>query len=132
MSQSHEFDEGGTLVHAMMEALSPRSTNILPKPKADPMTKVSAKDAPPQKARPSKNHAPPPPAIVHEPEEGGEEYITGRFLGKGGFAVCYEGKLARNNRVYAMKVVKSEMNQKKMEEKVCNNTMKETGVLCTF
>ncbi|KKZ63109.1 hypothetical protein EMCG_02486 [[Emmonsia] crescens] len=100
-----------------MEALSPRSTNILPKPKADPMTKASAKDAPPQKARPSKNHAPPPPAIVREPEEGGEEYITGRFLGKGGFAVCYEGRLARNNRVYAMKVVKSEMNQKKMEEK---------------
>ncbi|OJD19954.1 PLK protein kinase [Emergomyces pasteurianus Ep9510] len=100
-----------------MEALSPRSTNILPKPKTDPMTKASAKDVPPQKARPSKNHAPPPPPTVHEPEDGGEEYITGRFLGKGGFAVCYEGRLARNNRVFAMKVVKSEMNQKKMEEK---------------
>ncbi|OAX81111.1 PLK protein kinase [Emergomyces africanus] len=100
-----------------MEALSPRSTNILPKPKTDPMKKTSANDAPPQKARPSKNHAPPPPPTVHEPEDGGEEYITGRFLGKGGFAVCYEGRLARNNRVYAMKVVKSEMNQKKMEEK---------------
>ncbi|EEH46924.1 PLK/PLK1 protein kinase [Paracoccidioides brasiliensis Pb18] len=100
-----------------MEALSPRSTNILPKPKVDPMKKTSVKDAPPQKARPSKHHAPPPPPIIREPEDGGEEYITGKFLGKGGFAVCYEGKLARNERVYAMKVVKSEMNQKKMEEK---------------
>ncbi|PGH14736.1 PLK protein kinase [Helicocarpus griseus UAMH5409] len=101
-----------------MEALSPRSTNILPKPKTEPMKKASVKEAPPQKAaRPSKNHAPPPPAVVHEPEDGGEQYITGKFLGKGGFAVCYEGRLARNNKVYAMKVVKSEMNQKKMEEK---------------
>ncbi|OAT00614.1 PLK protein kinase, variant [Blastomyces dermatitidis ER-3] len=100
-----------------MEALSPRSTNILSKPKTDPIMKASAKDAPPQKARSAKNHAPPPPATVREPEDGGEEYITGKFLGKGGFAVCYEGRLARNNRVYAMKVVKSEMNQRKMEEK---------------
>ncbi|PGH10369.1 PLK protein kinase [Blastomyces parvus] len=100
-----------------MEALSPRSTNIFPKPKTGPMMKASAKDAPPQKARSAKNHAPPPPATVREPRDGGEEYITGKFLGKGGFAVCYEGRLARNNRIYAMKVVKSEMNQKKMEEK---------------
>ncbi|EEH07142.1 serine/threonine-protein kinase plo1 [Histoplasma capsulatum G186AR] len=81
------------------------------------MTKAGAEDAQPQKARSAKNHAPPPPPTVREPEEGGEEYITGKFLGKGGFAVCYEGRLARSNKVYAMKVVKSEMNQKKMEEK---------------
>lgn len=110
-----------------MEALSPRSTNILPKPKTDPMTKAGAEDAQPQKARSAKNHAPPPPPTVREPEEGGEEYITGKFLGKGGFAVCYEGRLARSNKVYAMKVVKSEMNQKKMEEKVWT---KDTLVTC--
>ncbi|KAK2737634.1 Cell cycle serine/threonine-protein kinase cdc5/MSD2 [Onygenales sp. PD_40] len=100
-----------------MEALSPRSTNILPKPKTEPMKKTTVKDLPPQKAAPSKNHAPPPPAIVREPADGGEEYMTGKFLGKGGFAVCYEGRLARNDKIYAMKVVKSEMHQKKMLEK---------------
>lgn len=72
-----------------------------------------------QKASTSKNHADPPPSIVPEPEEGGERYSIGGFLGKGGFAVCYEGTLARNGRVFAMKVVKSHMPQKKMEEKVC-------------
>ncbi|PGH26757.1 PLK protein kinase [Polytolypa hystricis UAMH7299] len=101
-----------------MEALSPRSTNIPPKPKADISKKAGARDAPAAaKTASSKYHAPPPPALVREPVGDGEEYITGRFLGKGGFAVCYEGRLARNDRVFAMKVVKSEMNLKKMEEK---------------
>lgn len=71
-----------------------------------------------QKTSTSKNHADPPPSIVTEPEEGGERYSMGAFLGKGGFAVCYEGTLARNGRVFAMKVVRSQMPQKKMEEKV--------------
>jgi hypothetical protein len=70
------------------------------------------------KSSSAKNHAEPPPSIVSEPEDGGERYSIGAFLGKGGFAVCYEGALARNGRVYAMKVVKSQMPQKKMEEKV--------------
>jgi hypothetical protein len=105
-----------------MEALSPRSTNQLIKPKLAMDRKALEKNvAPPsnqQKSAPSKNHADPPPPIVTEPEDGGEQYSMGGFLGKGGFAVCYEGTLARNGRVYAMKVVKSEMPQKKMEEKV--------------
>lgn len=74
-----------------------------------------------QKSSSSKNHADPPPPLVPEPEDGGERYAIGGFLGKGGFAVCYEGTLARNNRVYAMKVVRSHMPQKKMEEKVINS-----------
>ncbi|KAI5287605.1 Cell cycle serine/threonine-protein kinase cdc5/MSD2 [Ascosphaera acerosa] len=64
-----------------------------------------------------KPHAPPPPPVVREPTDEGEEYITGRFLGKGGFAICYEGRLMRNSRVFALKVVKSEMTQRKMAEK---------------
>lgn len=71
-----------------------------------------------QKTSSSKNHADPPPPIVTEPEDGGERYSMGAFLGKGGFAVCYEGRLSRNGRVFAMKVVRSQMPQKKMEEKV--------------
>ncbi|KAJ5887238.1 hypothetical protein N7504_011285 [Penicillium tannophilum] len=102
----------------MMEALSPRSTNQMIKPKAVMDRKIVNKPAAAagQKAS-SKNHADPPPPLVPEPAEGGERYAIGAFLGKGGFAVCYEGTLARNGRVYAMKVVKSQMPQKKMEEK---------------
>ncbi|RAL07272.1 CDC5/polo family serine/threonine-protein kinase [Aspergillus homomorphus CBS 101889] len=105
----------------MMEALSPRSTNQVIKPKVSMERKVLDKNAAAaaaaQKASSSKNHAPPPPSLVVEPEEDGEQYSTGGFLGKGGFAICYEGTLLRNGRVFAMKVVRSEMAQKKMQEK---------------
>ncbi|KAL1969222.1 hypothetical protein VTN77DRAFT_476 [Rasamsonia byssochlamydoides] len=106
-----------------MEALSPRSTNLplkqktsATRQKVDPNAPAPAA-APAPKTAPSKIHAPPPPAIVTEPGEDGERYATGAFLGKGGFAVCYEGKLLRNGRVFALKVVRSEMHQKKMAEK---------------
>lgn len=102
-----------------MEPLSPRSTNIPPKPKVEGAKKLSVKTNPAQKQSSShRHHATPPPPEVKEPGPCGEEYEIGSFLGKGGFAVCYEGKLARNGRIFAMKVVKSEMQQKKMEEKV--------------
>ncbi|KAJ5781196.1 hypothetical protein N7457_006356 [Penicillium paradoxum] len=105
-----------------MEALSPRSTNQMIKPKLAMDRKAYEKNlAPPsnqqQKLATSKSYADPPPPVVTEPEDGGERYSIGAFLGKGGFAVCYEGSLARNGRVYAMKVVKSQMPQRKMEEK---------------
>ncbi|WEW59303.1 Cell cycle serine/threonine-protein kinase cdc5/MSD2 [Emydomyces testavorans] len=100
-----------------MAALSPRSTNILPKPKLDQVKRPTQKELPASKAPPSKSHAPPPPGIVREPGNG-EQYITGKFLGRGGFAVCYEGKLNRNGRLFAMKVVRSDMPQRKMAEKV--------------
>ncbi|KAL3478941.1 hypothetical protein BJX99DRAFT_93640 [Aspergillus californicus] len=104
-----------------MDALSPRSTNQVIKPKASMEGKVLHKNAvaanAAQKTASAKNHAPPPPALVSEPGDDGERYTTGAFLGKGGFAICYEGTLLRNGRVFAMKVVKSEMEQKKMQEK---------------
>ncbi|XRM44956.1 Cell cycle serine/threonine-protein kinase cdc5/MSD2 [Aspergillus tubingensis] len=104
-----------------MEALSPRSTNQIVKPKISMERKVLDKNAAAaaaaQKASSSKNHAPPPPSLILEPEEDGERYSTGAFLGKGGFAICYEGTLLRTGRVFAMKVVRSEMAQKKMQEK---------------
>ncbi|RHZ47813.1 CDC5/polo family serine/threonine-protein kinase [Aspergillus thermomutatus] len=81
------------------------------------LDKNAAAAAAAQKAASSKIHASPPPSLVVEPEEGGERYSTGAFLGKGGFAICYEGTLLRNGRVFAMKVVRSEMGQKKMQEK---------------
>ena len=126
-----------------MEPLSPRSTNILPKPKPEPTKSAPAKPMPTDKPAPTekprqqknqKEHAPSPPQVVREPGKNGELYTTGEFLGKGGFAICYQGELARNNRVFAMKVVKSEMPQRKMQDKVRirNDTHKHCIQLCTL
>lgn len=103
-----------------MEALSPRDINAqirvkpsAPKQKAPP-AKLSQKE---------KDHPAPPPEEVREPpssdRKNGAIYKTGRLLGKGGFAICYEGQLAGTKRKYALKIVKSYMPQKKMEQKVC-------------
>jgi hypothetical protein len=39
------------------------------------------------------------------------------MLGKGGFAICYEGQLLGKKKKYALKIVKSKM-PTKMEQKV--------------
>ncbi|KAH6671269.1 hypothetical protein B0J14DRAFT_91639 [Halenospora varia] len=100
-----------------MEALSPRDVNahlrkqVATKPKTQ-ATKPVGKE---------KDHPPPPPADVHEPpssdRKDGAVYRTGKLLGKGGFAICYEGRLAGTRQLYALKIVKSHMPQKKMEQK---------------
>ena len=102
-----------------MEALSPRDTNAHLRAKQPaqklkpPVPKVSQKE---------KDHPPPPPAEVREPpcsdRRNGATYMTGKCLGKGGFAICYEGQLAGTRQVYALKMVKSHMPMKKMEQKV--------------
>lgn len=106
-----------------MEALSPRDPNahvrVKKETKKEPpkikglMNKLVGKE---------KDHPPPPPAEVYEPpssdRSNGATYKTGRCLGKGGFAICYEGKLAGTEQIYALKIVKSHMPQKKMEQKV--------------
>jgi hypothetical protein len=46
----------------------------------------------------------------------------GGLLGKGGFAICHEAVLAGTRQKYALKIVKSVMPQKKMEQKVHNAT----------
>jgi len=103
-----------------MEALSPRDVNAhirakqsAPKPSKPAAAKLSQKE---------KDHPPPPPAEVREPpssdRKNGAVYHTGALLGKGGFAICYEGRLAGTKQIYALKIVKSLMPQKKMEQKV--------------
>ena len=111
-----------------MQALSPRSANIQVKPgKKD---QLEAKAAAVRKAQREREHPPQPPEEIREPNntrgEPGLRYRTGKYLGKGGFAVCYEGELLdRQSRStgqkYALKIVKSQMSQKKMEEKVKNS-----------
>ncbi len=120
-----------------MEALSPRSANIQMKPKLLKQKEAADEEAKKaeavRKALKEKDYAPPPPEWVLQPPmaKGGlaEKYRTGKCLGKGGFAICYEGELRSKKsgtgpNVFALKVVKTKMNQKKMEEKVC--------ILCLF
>lgn len=115
-----------------MDALSPRSTNVMVRStptmaintKSDTQQhKTVTKSAAPNQVSKPKDHAPPPPAIVHEPPSNGPNeskicYKTGKLLGKGGFAVCYEGTILPSKTVYALKVVKSVMSVKRMEDKV--------------
>ncbi|MCJ1396972.1 Cell cycle serine/threonine-protein kinase cdc5/MSD2 [Xylographa trunciseda] len=97
---------------SMKECLSPRSANI--PSKAPPTTKPK-----------DKNHASPPPKYVMQPQgllgEPEENYSIGRELGKGGFAICYEGILLGQKHgkssTFALKIVKAKMGLKKMEEK---------------
>lgn len=107
-----------------MEAFSPRDVNAPIRVKHTVQkSKPPTKTAPIAKVMPKeKDHPPPPPAEVVEPPSSdrmdGAIYQTGRLLGKGGFAICYEGQLAGTKQKYALKIVKSHMPQKKMETKV--------------
>jgi hypothetical protein len=107
-----------------MEALSPRDANAhlrakQPAPKSKPPV--------PKAAQKGKDHPPPPPPEVREPpcsdRRHGAIYRTGKCLGVGGFAVCYEGQLAGTKQLYALKMVKSHMPTKKIEQKVVSGSL---------
>ena len=119
-----------------MEALSLRSVNIQVQRKPFAEKDFAAADAPkpaaakpatakPAAAKPAekpkdKEHASPPPL---RPGLLAEKFQTGAFLGRGGFAICYEGELRvkKNglaNCKFAMKIVKAKMTQTKITEKV--------------
>ncbi|KAL2041555.1 hypothetical protein N7G274_005937 [Stereocaulon virgatum] len=113
-----------------MEALSPRSANIQVKPRLmkqkELVEEEDKKADAAKKALKEKEYAPVPPEWVLQPPiaKGGlaEKFRTGRCIGKGGFAMCYEGELrskqqGMNKTIFALKVVKAKMSQKKMEEK---------------
>ena len=117
----------------IMEALSPRSTNIQSKPKLNKLKEKELADDEDKKAEAAKkalkekDYAPAPPEWVLQPpiRHGGlaEKFRTGKCLGKGGFAICYEGELRNKGRgagktIFALKIVKTYMNLKKMEDKV--------------
>jgi hypothetical protein len=102
-----------------MEALSPRDINAQVRVK---QSSQKAKAAPTQTLKREKDHPPPPPSKVHEPPSNdqpqGLTYIIGRLLGKGGFAICYEGDNEDTGAKFALKIVKSHMPQEKMKQKV--------------
>ena len=104
-----------------MEVLLPRSANVPIKSQSDMKnTKTET-----QKRPVEKNHNPDkiedkwrPADVVREPGLEGDAYITGKKLGKGGFAVCFQGRSRKTSDIYALKVVKSHLEQKKQLEKV--------------
>lgn len=100
-----------------VDALSPRDINALPKRTTD----LKAKAAAQLKTSKDKDHPPPPPPQIIEPPSSdrrdGAVYQVGRLLGKGGFAICYDGKQADTGKRYALKIVKSQM-PLKMQQKV--------------
>ncbi|KAI9840401.1 MAG: Cell cycle serine/threonine-protein kinase cdc5/MSD2 [Thelocarpon superellum] len=110
-----------------MEPLSPRSNNIqIRQQAAAKPERLEEKAAAARRLQREKDHPPPPPPFIQEPDtpsgEPGSRYATGKFLGKGGFAICYEGELQDaqsrpSGHRFALKIVKSVMQQSKMTEK---------------
>jgi len=111
-----------------MEPLTHRSPNVIGKQntlsKKEAMEMQASAD---KKSQKEKEHPPKPPYYVSEPEgpdgASGERYKTGGLLGKGGFAICYKAELCNERygdtvHEFALKIVKTHMNQKKMLEKV--------------
>ncbi|RKF58617.1 putative serine threonine protein kinase [Erysiphe neolycopersici] len=104
-----------------MEALSPRDVNARIRINHAVDQAVKPSTAPLKSTHKEKDHPPPPPPEVIEPasfsQKDGVIYKTGQLLGRGGFAVCYEGQNTNTRQKYALKIVKSHMPQKKMEQK---------------
>ena len=107
-----------------IEPLSPRNANAQIKPRI-------AEGKPQQQDAPftsRKEHAPPPPSSIWQPPQVPDgpsvEYKTGKELGKGGFAICYEGTQCGGNgaQLYALKIMRAKLSQKKMEDKVRLNS----------
>jgi hypothetical protein len=102
------------------EALSPRDANVR---KMSKPVELKTKAAAQLKAQAPKNkeHPPAPPAHICEPTStdrpDGAVYQVGKLLGKGGFAICYDGQLLPTKQRFALKIVKSHM-PPKMEQKV--------------
>ena len=109
----------------MIEPLSPRAVNIQAKPKVPAKAYVNPTKT--QTSAKAKDPIAKPPPLVVQPSTGrgmlSDKYKIGNHLGKGGFAVCYEGELQcrkynTQDKIYALKTVPAKMNNKKMEEKV--------------
>ncbi|KAF2400442.1 hypothetical protein EJ06DRAFT_582273 [Trichodelitschia bisporula] len=64
-------------------------------------------------------HAEAPPPIVREPSHD-VHYVTGKYLGKGGFAICYRAELydgKPSGKIVALKIVRSKMEPPKLAQK---------------
>ncbi|CAJ2501703.1 Uu.00g045560.m01.CDS01 [Anthostomella pinea] len=121
---------------AYTDALSPRDANAQLPHRATEVAKVKpiVASKPPQK---EKELPPQPPLQVQEPPSSdrrdGATYQVGKMLGKGGFAVCYEGQLPGHRKKYALKIVKckmpSKMEQKFQTELQIHSKMKQQNIV---
>ncbi|KAI9680155.1 MAG: Cell cycle serine/threonine-protein kinase cdc5/MSD2 [Trizodia sp. TS-e1964] len=110
-----------------MEVLGVRSPNARIRVKTlSKKEDVIAKPQPQKQTSRVRDHPPAPPQFVEEPRgrdgSRGERYLTGKYLGRGGFAVCYEGELLdQSDRPtkyqFALKIVKAVTGNKKTLEK---------------
>lgn len=110
-----------------VEALSPRDVNAQrTRANNNNELKTKATATAQLKANKDKEHPPPPPPNVTEPPSAdrrdGAVYQVGKLLGRGGFAICYEGQLAGTRKKFALKIVKRQM-ASKMEQKVSSYTL---------
>ncbi|KAI2635914.1 Pkinase-domain-containing protein [Xylaria nigripes] len=104
---------------ALTDALSPRDVNaqLASRPVEFAKPKAAVASKPPQKEK--EPPVQPPPQVFEPPStdrKDGAVYQIGKMLGKGGFAVCYEGQLPGHRKKYALKIVRSKM-PSKMEQK---------------
>ncbi len=126
----------------VMEPLTHRSPNVIGKQntlsKKEAMEIQALADKKNQK---DKDHPPKPPYYVSEPDgpngASGERYKTGSLLGKGGFAICYKAELCNERygdavHEFALKIVKTHMNQKKMLEKVLRRSLVQCQIILTL
>lgn len=126
----------------VMEPLTHRSPNVIGKQntlsKKEAMEIQASADKKNQK---DKEHPPKPPYYVSEPDgpngASGERYKTGSLLGKGGFAICYKAELCNERygdavHEFALKIVKTHMNQKKMLEKVLRCSLVQCPTILTL
>jgi len=108
---------------------TPLSSSVQAKPRTSKERAFAAQKAAADrelKLLKDKNFALPPPEWVIQPPQNGdilsETYKTGELLGKGGFALCYEGELQprgdRPPKTYALKIVRAKMTQDKVADKV--------------
>lgn len=81
-------------------------------------TDIRAKPAPPTINPDKIDEQWRPAGVVKEPGPDGDTYLTGKKLGRGGFAVCFEGRSERSKELLALKVVRSQVAQKKQLDKV--------------
>ena len=64
------------------------------------------------------------PDFVIDPQTN-KKYKKGKFLGRGGFAKCFELQDLSNNRIYAGKVIaKAQLLKAEQKEKVCQQIMR--------
>ncbi|KAI9349590.1 kinase-like domain-containing protein [Obelidium mucronatum] len=71
----------------------------------------------PQPSASTRHQGPPPPAVIHDRKQN-KSYKTGRLLGEGGFARCYEVTTSDGEKLAAKIIRKSSLTSQKQKQKL--------------